>query len=212
VRCKNIKFYPTVKLKTDRKKSTLTPSATVEKLTRLPKWNPPLDIWVGGRLPPARMRGPADQWRGGSLVQTKVFSILKHKGSNVVTAVADQNIASFAALLFAHKIGAAPVLDAENHVVGIISERDVIRGIVEHGTAVLTLPVSALITRLVSTCSLNDRIGDVLEMITVNRTRHVPVVDNGKLEGIISIGDVVKQLLEEAQFEVESLQTYITRP
>ncbi len=145
-------------------------------------------------------------------METRVYSILKHKGSDVVTAVADQNIASLAALLYAHRIGAAPVIDAENKVIGIISERDIIRGIVEHGSTVLTLPVSALMTKLVSVCTLDDRIGDVLEMITANRTRHVPVIANGKLEGIISIGDVVKQLLEEAQFEVSALQNYITRP
>jgi CBS domain-containing protein len=152
------------------------------------------------------------QYPGGLSVETRVFSILKHKGSDVVTAVADQSIASFAALLFAYRIGAAPVVDSEDRVIGIISERDVIRGLVEHGPAVVTMPVSALMTKLVSVCTPNDRIGDVLEMITQNRTRHVPVVNDGKLEGIISIGDVVKQLLEEAQFEVAALQTYITRP
>ena len=75
-----------------------------------------------------------------------------------------------------------------------------------------TMPVSSLMTRLVSTCSLDDKIGDVLEMISLNRTRHIPVVKDEKLEGIISIGDVVKQLLEEAQFEVSTLRTYITSP
>jgi len=145
-------------------------------------------------------------------VETKVYSILKYKGSDVVTAVPEQSIASFAALLVAHRIGATPVVDTENHLIGIISERDVIRGIVEHGSAVVKMPVSALMTKVVSTCKPNDEIGDILEMITLNRTRHIPVIDDGKLEGIISIGDVVKQLLEEAQFEVASLQNYITRP
>lgn len=145
-------------------------------------------------------------------METRVRSILKRKGSNVVTAVADQSVASFAALLYAHRIGATPVVDAEQHVVGIISERDVIRGIIEHGGAVLTMPVSALMTKLVSSCTLDDTIGDVLETITLNRTRHIPVVHDGKLQGIVSIGDVVKQLLEEAQFEVHSLRDYITRP
>ncbi|GLR66004.1 signal transduction protein [Acidocella aquatica] len=145
-------------------------------------------------------------------METRVYSILKHKGSDVVTAVADQSISSLAAVLYAHRIGAAPVVDAGNKVIGIISERDIIRGIVEHGASVLTMPVSALMTKLVSVCTLEDRIGDVLEMITLNRTRHVPVIADGKLEGIISIGDVVKQLLEEAQFEVAALQNYITRP
>jgi CBS domain-containing protein len=145
-------------------------------------------------------------------METRVYSILKRKGDNVVTAVPDQNIASFAALLYAHRIGATPVVDAENQVVGMISERDVIRGIIEHGASVLTLPVSALMTKLVSTCTQDEQIGDVLEKISLNRTRHIPVVDDGKLKGIVSIGDIVKQLLEEAQFEVNSLRTYITSP
>jgi CBS domain-containing protein len=145
-------------------------------------------------------------------METRVRSILKYKGNKVVTAVPEQTIASFAALLYAHKIGAVPVVDAENHLVGIISERDVIRGIIEHGAALLALPVQSLMTKLVSTCALDDKIGDVLEMITRNRTRHIPVVEDEKLVGLISIGDVVKQLLEEAQFEVTSLRHYITTP
>ena len=145
-------------------------------------------------------------------METRVRSILKYKGNKVVTAVPEQTIASFAALLYAHKIGATPVVDAENHLVGIISERDVIRGLIEHGAALLTMPVKALMTELVSTCQLDDKIGDVLEMITRNRTRHIPVIDEDRLVGLISIGDVVNQLLEEARFEVHSLRTYITTP
>ena len=145
-------------------------------------------------------------------METRIRSILKYKGNKVVTAVPEQSIASFAALLYAHKIGATPVVDAENNLIGIISERDVVRGIIEHGAALLTMPVQALMTKLVSTCQLDDKIGDVLEMITRNRTRHIPVMDEGKLIGLISIGDVVNQLLEEARFEVHSLRTYITTP
>jgi len=145
-------------------------------------------------------------------METRIRSILKYKGSKVITAVPEQSIASFAALLYAHKIGATPVVDAENNLIGIISERDVVRGIIEHGAALLTMPVQALMTKLVSTCQLDDKIGDVLEMITRNRTRHIPVMDEGKLIGLISIGDVVNQLLEEARFEVHSLRTYITTP
>jgi CBS domain-containing protein len=152
------------------------------------------------------------QYPGGSFMETRVYSILKRKGGSVVTAVPSQSIASFAALLYAHRIGATPVVDAEHRVVGMISERDVIRGIIEHGASVLALPVSSLMTRLVSTCTPEDKIGDVLEMISLNRTRHIPVVSDGKLEGIVSIGDVVKRLLEEAEFEVSTLRTYITSP
>ncbi|MCF3947153.1 CBS domain-containing protein [Acidiphilium sp. AL] len=145
-------------------------------------------------------------------METRVSAILKRKGSNIVTAVPDQSVAAFACQLHAHRIGATPVVDAENHVIGMISERDVIRGIVEHGAKVLTMPVRSLMTTLVSTCAMEDRIGDVLDMITRNRTRHIPVVTDGKLEGIVTIGDVVAQLLEEARFEVDSLRTYITSP
>ena len=145
-------------------------------------------------------------------METTVCAILKRKGKNIVTAVPDQTVASFACQLYAHRIGATPVLDSESRVVGMMSERDVIRGIVEHGAAVLGLPVRSLMTTVVSTCALDDKIGDVLDMITRNRTRHIPVVKDGKLEGIVTIGDVVAQLLEEAQYEVESLRTYITSP
>ncbi|HTI01576.1 MAG TPA: CBS domain-containing protein [Acidisoma sp.] len=144
-------------------------------------------------------------------METRVFSILRQKGDDVVTAVPDQSIASFAALLYAYHIGATPVVDTEKHPIGIISERDVIRGLIEHGAAALSMPVSALMTKLVSTCTQNDKIGDVLALISKHRTRHIPVVgEDGKLEGIISIGDVVKQLLEEAQGEVSTLRSYIT--
>ncbi len=143
-------------------------------------------------------------------METKVSAILKRKGSNIVTAMPDQTIEAFACQLYAHRIGATPVLNSEGRVLGIISERDVVRGIVEHGVAVMTLPVRGLMTKLVSTCSLEDKISDVLDMITKNRTRHIPVVMNDKLVGIVTIGDIVAQLLDEAQYEVESMRTYIT--
>jgi CBS domain-containing protein len=146
-------------------------------------------------------------------MDTRVYSILKHKGDNVITAVPDQSVASFAALLYAYHIGATPVVDEENHPIGMMSERDIIHGIIERGTGALKLPVSALMTPLIATCKRDDKIGDVLEKISMHRTRHIPVVgEEGKLEGIISIGDVVQQLLDEAQFEVSSLRTYITSP
>ncbi|HEX7388633.1 MAG TPA: CBS domain-containing protein [Acidiphilium sp.] len=143
-------------------------------------------------------------------METRVSAILKRKGHKIVTVVPDQSIASFACQLHAHRIGAVPVVDAEDRVVGMISERDVIRGIVEHGAKVLTMPVSSLMTTLVSTCGMEDRIGDVLDMISRNRTRHIPVVVDGRLEGIVTIGDVVSQLLDEARYEVDSLRHYIT--
>lgn len=145
-------------------------------------------------------------------METRVSAVLEHKGSEVVTVTPDQSIASFAYLLYSHRIGAAPVVANDGAVVGMISERDIVRGIVQHGGSVVTLPVKSLMTTLVSHCSPDDTIVAVMEMITRQRRRHIPVCQNGRLQGMISIGDVVKQRLDEAQYEVDSLRHYITSP
>ncbi|HQT68601.1 MAG TPA: CBS domain-containing protein, partial [Acetobacteraceae bacterium] len=109
----------------------------------------------------------------------------------------------------AHSIGATPVVDDQGDVIGMISERDIARGMVQYGGAVVDQPVSSLMTRLVSHCSAQDTVIDVMQMMTSQRIRHVPVYESGRLSGMVSIGDVVKQLLEEAQHDVESLKHYI---
>jgi CBS domain-containing protein len=141
---------------------------------------------------------------------TTVLDVLKHKGDSVVTVVADQTIASVVGVLTRNKIGAAPVADRDGQLIGIISERDIIRGLAESGDEVLALAVDRLMTREVVTCSLQDSVVWLMEVMTNQRIRHLPVVQNGRLRGIVSIGDVVKQRLAEAQFELEELRRYIT--
>jgi signal-transduction protein with cAMP-binding, CBS, and nucleotidyltransferase domain len=142
-------------------------------------------------------------------METRISTILNHKGRKIVTVRPDQTIASFAYALHAHSIGATPVVDDQGDVIGMISERDIARGMVQYGGAVVEQPVSSLMTRLVSHCSAQDTVIDVMQMMTSQRIRHVPVYESGRLSGMVSIGDVVKQLLEEAQHDVESLKHYI---
>jgi CBS domain-containing protein len=104
------------------------------------------------------------------------------------------------------------VINEEGQILGIISERDIIHGLSEHADAVLTLPAEQLMTREVRTCTSEDRLVDIMQVMTLQRIRHVPVVQNGALHGIVSIGDVVKQRLEEVEAEVEDLNRYIRSP
>jgi CBS domain-containing protein len=142
-------------------------------------------------------------------MQIKVSALLKNKGGTIVTVAPLQSIASVASLLNAHRIGAAPVVDTLGALVGMISERDIIRGIAQLGDAVLAQPAESLMTRAVRTCVPNDTIVDIMQLMTDQRIRHVPVLVDGKLSGLVSIGDVVKQRLDEAQAELESLRNYI---
>ncbi len=143
---------------------------------------------------------------------TTVSAVLKHKGHHVVTVGPLQTVASVVKVLTQNRIGAAPVINEAGQLVGIISERDIIRGISGQGDAVLTRPAEELMTREVRTCSSEDQLVDIMQVMTHQRFRHLPVVQNGALDGIVSIGDVVKQRLEEVQQEVEQLHDYIRSP
>ncbi|MGA8058184.1 MAG: CBS domain-containing protein [Candidatus Binataceae bacterium] len=141
---------------------------------------------------------------------TKVSAVLEQKGHKVVTVEPRDTVASLVKVLSVNRIGAAPVIDEAGRLAGIISERDVIRGIAEHGDMVTALPVERLMTTEVRTCSPEDAIVELMEVMTLQRIRHLPVVRNGALEGIVSIGDVVKQRLQEAQSELNELRSYIS--
>ena len=145
-------------------------------------------------------------------MEAKVSDVIRHKGDRVVTVQPQQTVATAVQVLTKNRIGAAPVVDEQGLVVGIVSERDIIRGIAEHAGALLTLAVEQLMTREVRTCLLEDRLVDLMQIMTNQRIRHLPVVKNGALCGIVSIGDVVKQRLEEVQSEVDDLQRYIRSP
>jgi CBS domain-containing protein len=143
---------------------------------------------------------------------TKVSSVLKQKGHDVVSVAPHQTIASVVKVLTQNRIGAAPVINEAGQLIGIISERDIIRGMSEYAGTVLTLPAEQLMTREVKTCSFEDQLVDLMEVMTLQRLRRLPVIENGALRGIVSIGDVVKQRLEEVQSEAEDLRRYIRSP
>ena len=143
---------------------------------------------------------------------TTVSSVLKHKGHDVVTVTPGQTVTWVVAVLAQNRIGAVPVTNQEGQLMGIISERDIIRGMSKHAEAVLTLRADQLMTRDVKTCASEDQLVDIMEVMTMQRIRHLPVIENGELRGIVSIGDVVKQRLEEVQSEAEELRRYIRSP
>ena len=140
---------------------------------------------------------------------TKVSAVLEQKGHKVVTVAPRDTVRVLVEVLSHNRIGAAPVVDEAGRLAGIISERDVIRGIAQHGETVTALAVERLMTTEVKTCSPEDAIVELMEVMTLQRIRHLPVMRDGKLEGIVSIGDVVKQRLQEAQSELDELRNYI---
>jgi len=140
----------------------------------------------------------------------KVKAMLSTKESKVVTARPDTTVATAITLLKQKRIGALIVSDDGDHVQGILSERDVVRALVDHGGDLLSKPVSDLMTRAVKTCTLDANIQDVMSEMTHSRIRHLPVLDDGKLCGMISIGDVVKNRLDELEAETTVLREYIS--
>jgi CBS domain-containing protein len=136
-----------------------------------------------------------------------VAAILKAKGSHVETTRPDTTLYSVAWQLKSRNIGALVVVGEDGaSILGIISERDVVRALIEHDTHVLTLPVSNVMTTRVLTCTPHDRITAVMALMTRHRVRHLPVVDGGRLAGIVSIGDVVKHRIDELELEANTLR------
>jgi CBS domain-containing protein len=135
--------------------------------------------------------------------------ILSTKGSNVVTVAPTDKLAQAISILAAHRIGALVVLGADQRVIGIVSERDIVRAISECGEAALQKPLAQVMTRSVVTCTENDTVSAIMERMTTGKFRHVPVVEQDRLVGIVSIGDVVKHRLTEMQRESEALRDYI---
>lgn len=136
-----------------------------------------------------------------------VAAILKAKGNHVETTRADTTLYTVAWELKSRNIGALVVVDeGGTRILGIISERDVVRALIEHEAHVLTLPVSRVMTTRVLTCTPSDRITAVMALMTRHRVRHLPVVEDGRLAGIVSIGDVVKHRIDELELEANTLR------
>jgi CBS domain-containing protein len=136
--------------------------------------------------------------------------ILAGKGSDVVTTRPDATVTDVAKLLKAKRIGAVVVTDADGELCGIISERDLACGMADHGAGLLGMRVADVMTREISTCSPDDGIDRLMRQMTEGRFRHLPVVEDGRMIGIISIGDVVKHRLQELEHEAHMLHDYIS--
>jgi CBS domain-containing protein len=140
----------------------------------------------------------------------RIADVLRTKGGAVATITPETSVAGLLNELSLHNIGAMVVVSTDG-VVGIVSERDVVRKLHEHGVDLLRLPVSEIMTTMVATCTTTDTVDHLSVLMTNKRVRHVPVMEGDRLVGIVSIGDIVKQRMEELESEQRALQDYITR-
>jgi CBS domain-containing protein len=138
-----------------------------------------------------------------------VKDILAAKGGEVVSIEPTADLVTAAQLLTTHRIGVLVVVDAGGRLVGILSERDIVRALAENAGAALQLSVAQVMTRNVSTCGVNDSIGSVLKRMTTGKFRHMPVLDNHLLVGLVSIGDIGKRHMEKLLDHVHRLDEYI---
>ena len=136
--------------------------------------------------------------------------ILKEKGRHVVSVLSTTPVTDAIGLLEINRIGAVPVLDEEHRVLGILSERDIVRILATRGPEALSEPVSLHMTHPVSTCSEHHSIDWVMNEMTNHRFRHIPITENGHLVGIVSIGDVVKLKLALAESEAAQMRQYFS--
>ena len=134
--------------------------------------------------------------------------ILADKGHDVITIEPERTLLETAQLLDETRIGAVVVSDADHPVLGIVSERDIARAIADRGAAALNEPVSQHMTAKLFTCTRSCSVSDLMELMTDRKVRHVPIVEAGRLSGIISIGDIVKHRLAELEAEQQVLHDY----
>ena len=140
---------------------------------------------------------------------TTVAAILKHKGYQVTTIEPTATIAQVVDVLAEHRIGAAVVIDAADQLLGIVSERDIVRCLAANGASTLTMTAGQLMTRALQLARPETTVAEAMSMMTMGRFRHLPVMDRGVLVGLISIGDVVKARIMEQESEVDSLKAYV---
>ena len=138
-----------------------------------------------------------------------VETILRDKGDWVATIRPDATIAAAIDMLNRERVGALVVSEDGGEVAGVLSERDIVRALGRHGEDLLSRAVEDIMTRDVITCEPGDTVGELMSEMTNRRIRHLPVVIEGRLRGIVSIGDVVKNRLDEVEFEASSLRSFI---
>ena len=138
-----------------------------------------------------------------------VSDLIKEKGSGVITTRPATTVAQAADIIASKRIGAIVVTELDDKVVGIISERDIVNGLSKSGAKLLKLPVSDVMTREVFTCGTTEDVNQLRHEMTTRRARHIPIVEDDKLIGIISIGDIVKNRLDELEDETQQMRYYI---
>ena len=141
----------------------------------------------------------------------RIADVLRGKGTAVATIEQRSSVTALLAALAEHNVGALVVVDGEGGLAGIVSERDVVRRLNEHGADVLDGPVSAIMTSKVFTCGPEESVDTLTVQMTERRIRHVPVLRDGALVGIVSIGDVVKSRISQLEEHGEQLQAYIAQ-
>jgi len=139
----------------------------------------------------------------------RIAEILRRKGNQVATVTPGTTVRELLATLAEHNIGAVVVSPGDGRIAGIASERDVVRGLHEYGPALLNAPVSDVMTTRVRTCAPEDHVDSLRSVMTDHRVRHLPVVHDGRVVGIVSIGDVVKSALDELVTERQLLVDYV---
>lgn len=139
-----------------------------------------------------------------------IEQILNAKGREVITLRADNTLREAAALLDERRIGAVVTLDADGEIVGVLSERDIVRQFARQGEAALEMPVGSAMTRAVITISADAPVDEALQLMSDRRIRHLPVVRNNRLTGFVSIGDLVKWKIAETQAEAEAMKSYLS--
>ena len=141
----------------------------------------------------------------------RVADVLRAKGSEVATVPPKVSVTGLLEDLARYNVGALVVVDEAGTLVGIVSERDVVRRLDERGSELLTAPVSDIMTSPVVTCEPGDAVDGLAEIMTERRIRHMPVLEDGRLIGIVSIGDVVKSRIRQLESDREQLESYIAR-
>jgi CBS domain-containing protein len=138
-----------------------------------------------------------------------IASILKHKGDHVTHVAPGATVAEVIHTLDRHRIGAVVVCDDRLHLQGILSERDIIRGMAAHGASTLDMRAEQLMTHHVTTAMPRTTVAEAMTMMTCGRFRHLPIMEQGRLVGVVSIGDIVKARLSQQETEVDSLKAYV---
>lgn len=141
-----------------------------------------------------------------------ISDILRHKGSDVITIAPSETVTTLLAALAEHNVGALLVVDSGGGggVVGVVSERDIVRRIAERGAALLDATVDEIMTSVVVSCTSKDSVDSVAESMTARRVRHMPVIDDDELIGIVSIGDVVSSRIRQLEKDRGQLEQYIS--